>query len=216
MRMTPMELPEKVVMQQELRRFGTASLDLAEVMALFEVGPAEVHRVLNRLYLAGYIDRDPARPNTLCWIRTPEGTAFAEAPLIRPLPRRQADRILQAVLRRVLDVNRRPYYLCRVTAVGVFGEYLTEAPLLADLDLVLRLVPKESVPGESHEVRKTHRRLPYWRLQQLLPEREWPQWRQRHVELYLARGLRNLVLHRFETTPLQRRRVQLLFLGEPW
>jgi hypothetical protein len=215
MRQEPRELPEQVVMQEELRRFGAVSRDLPSVMALFEVGPAEVHRVLNRLFDAGYICWDPDRPDTLCWIRTPEGTALAEAPLIQPLTRGHADRILDQVVRRVAEVNRRPYFLCRVTAVGVFGEYLTDAPLLADLDVVLRLVPKESVPGESHEVRKTHRRLPYWRLQRLLPESEWPQWRERHVELYLAKGLRNLVLHRFETTPLQGRRVQLLFLGEP-
>jgi hypothetical protein len=142
-------------------------------------------------------------------------TALAEAPLVRPLSRPQADRILRQVLRRVADVNRKPFYLCRVTAVGVFGEYVTDAPLLADLDLVVRLVPKESVPGESHEVRKTHRRLPYWRLRLLLPEHEWPQWRERHVELYLVAGLRRLVLHRFDDPILRGQRVRLVFLENP-
>lgn len=211
MRRQPVVLPEKVVMQQELQQFGAGARDLPSVMAVLQVSEMEAHRILNRLYLAGYVSRDPAEPRTLCWIRTPEGTALAEAPSIRPLSRPQADRILRQVLRRVAEVNRKPYYLCRVTTVGVFGDYLTNAPLLADLDLVVRLAPKESVPGKSQEGRKAPRRLPYWRLRSVLPEREWPQWRERHVELYLARGLRNVVLHRFGTTSLRGKRVRRVF-----
>lgn len=52
------------------------------------------------------------------------------------------------------------------------GDSLTQAQSIVELDRVGRLVPKESVPGASHERRKTHWRLPYWRLQRILKARE--------------------------------------------
>ena len=79
-----------------------------------------------------------------------------------PLSRTRAERLLQRVLRRVAEVNRRPYFLCRVTAVGVFGGYLADAPTIDALDLVVRIAPKPPAPGTSHEVFRPDRGLPYW------------------------------------------------------
>ena len=87
--------------------------------------------------------------------------------------------------------------------------------MIEELALVVQLVPKESVPGGSHEVRKTHRRLPYWWLQRLLPVSEWPHWRERHEELALVAGLRRVVLHRVGDPLLRRQRVRLVFLEHP-
>jgi hypothetical protein len=115
----------------------------------------------------------------------------------------------------VAEINRKPYYLCHVTAVGVFGAYLTDAPLLDVLDLVVRIAPKPPTPGTNDEVFRPDRGLPYWRLQKLLPRNEWPRWRERHVELYLTGGKRNLVLHPWDDPLLRGQRVRLVYVENP-
>ena len=124
--------------------------------------------LVHTLFGAEYLVLDPARSPVLCWIRTPAGAAFAETPLGRPLARARADR-LQRVLRRVAEINRKPYYRCRITAVGVFGSYLTAAPVLDELDLAIRLVRKSAVPGRSP------RRWPVVEMERHLAPREWPE-----------------------------------------
>ena len=148
--------------RQLLRQFGPLSRNLPSVMATFRVDAEEAHRILNRLHLAGYVRRDPDRPDELRWCRTRQGEALARARIRPPLSRTRAERLLQRVLRRVAEVNRRPYFLCRVTAVGVFGGYLADAPTIDALDLVVRIAPKPPAPGTSHEVFRPDRGLPYW------------------------------------------------------
>jgi hypothetical protein len=112
----------------------------------------------------------------------------------------------------VAEVNRNPHYLCRVVALGVFGTYLTDAPTLDTLDLVVRIVPKPPAPGTADAVFRPDRALPYWRLQKLLPTNEWPRWREYHVESYLVAGKRSLVLRTFDDPLLRGQRVRLVFL----
>ena len=201
--------------RQLLRQFGPMSRNLPSVMATFRVDDQEAHRILNRLYLAGHVRRDPAWPEDLQWYRTAQGDALAQADSGPPLSRARADRLLQGVLRRVAEINRKPHYLCRVAAVGVFGAYLTDAPLLDVLDLVVRIAPKPPAPGTTDAVFRPDRHLPYWRFQKLLPRDEWPRWRERHVELYLGAGKRNLVLHTFDDPLLRGQRVRLVYVENP-
>ena len=198
-----------------LRRFGAEARDLPSVMAGLAVTQQEARRVLTGLHRAGYVMRDPDRREALRWHRTPAGEEFAQAPLGRPLSRARAARMLQGVRRRVAAVNERPHFLCRVTAVGVFGSYLAEVPTIDELDLVVRIAPKPPAPGTADVVFRPDRHLPYWRLQNLLPRDEWPRWRERHVELYLVGGKQNLVLHRFDDPLLRGQRVRLVFLDNP-
>ena len=198
-----------------LRRFGAEARDLPSVMAALRVPERDARRVLTRLARAGYLRRDPERPEALRWCRTPRGDALAQAGVGRPLSRARADRMLQGVLRRVADINRNPYFLCQVTAVGVFGTYVTDAPLIDELDLVVHIVPKPPAPGSSDEVFRPNRRLPYWRFQRLLPRHEWPHWRERQVELYLVGERQSIVLHRFDDPLLRGQRVRLVFLEQP-
>jgi len=109
-------------------------------------------------------------------------------------------------------VNARPHFLCRVTTVGVFGSYLTEAPTIEELDLVVHIVPKPPAPGTPDVVFRLDRGLSYWRLQKLLPRHDWPRWRDRHVQLYPVGGRHHLILHRFDDPLLRGQRVRLVFL----
>jgi DNA-binding MarR family transcriptional regulator len=199
--------------QQLLRQFGAEARDLAAVMAVLGVSQMEAHRMLNELSRAGYVARDPASVDEPRWHRTREGDEFAETGLGPPLSRARAERLLQRVIRRVVTVNRQPHLLCRVTAVGVCGAHLTEAPVLEALELVVRIVPKPPAPGTANAVFRPDRRLPYWDLQKQLPPDEWPHWRERHVELYLLARERSLVLHRLGDRVLRGQHVRLVFLA---
>ena len=201
--------------RQILRRFGAEARDLPAVLAALRVPEREARRVLARLGRAGYLRRDPERPDAPRWCRTPRGADLAQACVGWPLSRARAERMLQGVLRRVADIHRNPYFLCRVTAVGVFGSYLTDAPVIDELDLVVRIVPKPPAPGTTDTVFRPDRNLPYWRLQKLLPRAEWPRWRERHVELHVVSGKRHLVLHTFDDPLLRGQRVRLVFLANP-
>jgi hypothetical protein len=199
--------------QQLLQRFGAEAQDRAAVMAVFGVSAMEAHRMLMELSRAGYVARDPGSAEDLRWRRTREGDEFAETGLGPPLSLARAEQLLRRVLRRVVTVNRQPHFLCRVTALGVCGEYLTEAPILEALELVVRIVPKPPTPGTATAVFRPDRRLPYWWLQKQLPPDEWPHWRERHVELYLLARERSLVLHRLDDRVLRGQYLRLLFLA---
>jgi hypothetical protein len=201
--------------RQMLRRLSSEMHDLPEATAVLGMPPAEARRVLTLLSRAGYLLREPRTGRAVRWRRTPAGEAVAAAPLGRPVSRARADRLLARVLTRVATVNRQRHFLCRVTAVGVFGDYLTDTLSVAELDVVVRIAPKPPAPGTADNEFRPDRHLPYWRLQNLLPPAEWPQWRERHVELFLAAGLRGLVLHRFEDPMLHGHRVRLVYLEQP-
>ena len=150
------EAPREV--RQRLRQFGAVSRDLPSVVVACGVDDQEAHRILDRLIRAGYVRPDPDRPDELRWCRTEPGDALARAGMGPPLSRARAARMLQGVLRRVAEINRRPYFLCRVTALGVFGEYLTDAPTIDALDLVVRIAPKPPAPGTTDAVFRPERR----------------------------------------------------------
>jgi hypothetical protein len=52
-------------------------------------------------------------------------------------------------------------------------------------------------------------------MERLLPEREWSQWQERHVELSLGAGLWHVVLYRSDHPLLQGERIRLVFLEQP-
>ena len=194
-----------------LRRFGADPQDLPGGMAALGVSQDGAHRALNLLHRAGFVERDPDATGELRWRRTQAGDELAAARFRRSLTRSRAERLLRAFLRRVAEVNRRPYFRCRVSAVGVFGDYLTEVSPLNKLDLVVRLVPKPLRPGDTHRGRAVMR-VPYWRLQKSLRPEQWPDWEQLHVELYLLAGQPSLVLHRPDDPILRGKRVRIVYL----
>jgi len=202
--------------RQMLRRLGPGSRNLEEVVTALGEDSNGAHRALNFLFRQGYVRRDPEAPHELRWRRTLAGDEVAAATVRQPLSRARADRVLQAFLRRAAEVNRRPYFRCRVCAVGVFGDYLTlsEDSTLDTLDLVVQLAPKPPRPGDTSGGRPLSR-VPYWRLQKILRPEEWPDWEKLHVELYLLSGQPELLLHRPEDRILRGKRIRIVYLGSP-
>jgi len=77
------------------------------------------------------------------WEHTVHGNALANASAARPATRQTADRIFTEFMQRVHTVNQDPYYLYKVSRVTLFGSYLSNAPTVNDIDLVIELERKE-------------------------------------------------------------------------
>jgi len=56
-----------------LRRLGEDAHDHMGVQLALDVSPMEAHRLINFLFLQGFLEREPAAPDQLRWIRTRKG-----------------------------------------------------------------------------------------------------------------------------------------------
>ncbi len=129
-----------------LRRLGAHSHDLLGVMMALDVSPLEAHRRINFLFLHGFLERDPAAPDQLRWIRTPPGRDLAEAAVARPLSRAAVEQLLQEILGRVQEVNRHPRFRYTITEVGVLGGSRAADDPVYGLALALAMGVKEPDP----------------------------------------------------------------------
>lgn len=78
------------------------------------------------------------------WTTTQLARRFGAATAAKPISRETAERALQKFLTRVADVNRRSYFLAKVTKVVVFGSYLRpEVDHLGDVDIAVVLRPRQ-------------------------------------------------------------------------
>ncbi len=165
----------------------------------------------------GYLLREPSTGRAVRWRRTTAGEAVATASVRATL---LAGAGATACWRASSPGWRRsigsPISCAGSTAVGVFGSYLTETPSVART--------RRRRPASPRSRRRRARRTPSSARTATCRTggcricsrpREWPRWRERHVELFLAAGLRGLVLHRFDDPILHGHRVRLVFLDQP-
>lgn len=84
------------------------------------------------------------------WITTTQGNALAQASFGRPITRKTADRLLQAVVGRVRTYNADPSFLLTVAELAVFGSYLDpSADRLGDVDIAATVARREA-DGQQH------------------------------------------------------------------
>lgn len=79
-----------------------------------------------------------------CYEFTQLGIQAGAARIGKPLSREKAEKLLEGVLQRAREWNSFPAVGARVKDIHIFGSYLTDAPLLGDLDLI---VDFERQPG---------------------------------------------------------------------
>ena len=70
---------------------------------------------------------------------TQDGRSFMISKKMPPLKRAAATKILERVLAAREAINSNPAYAYDVAGIGVFGSYLSGAPVLSDLDVVYDL-----------------------------------------------------------------------------
>jgi predicted nucleotidyltransferase len=79
---------------------------------------------------------------------TLDGSQFRKAHVGKGIARSKAEQALQGLLARVRQVNADDYWLYRVKRVVVFGSYLSNKPVLGDVDVAVELEQKATDPDE--------------------------------------------------------------------
>jgi len=78
---------------------------------------------------------------------TAKGAGLATAMFIKRISRAKADEIVRDMLDRADGINANPDYVYRIADISAFGSYVTDAPELGDLDLVVTLAFKKEKGG---------------------------------------------------------------------
>jgi hypothetical protein len=103
---------------------------------VLNVSPQRATQLRECLMAEGYLE--PARLGRDGWEPTTKGLALAQASAAPPLTRATAQRRLEDFLDRVEKVNAGDYAY-RVSKVAVFGSYLSDAPRINDVDVMVDL-----------------------------------------------------------------------------
>lgn len=67
------------------------------------------------------------------------------------IKRETAERYVQDVIQRAREINQGAY-AWRVEQIEVFGSYLTDKPVLGDIDLMVTLVPRYADPDQHEQI----------------------------------------------------------------
>ena len=140
------------------------------------VGAADTARVLAAMQMAGYVE--PA--GRKLWRNTKEGNAMAGVSQAKPIKRATAEQKLVEFLERVSQVKRDTHYLFWVERAVLFGSFLRNEPMVKDLDIALRLAPKEKrkdkherlMRERAAEAMKSGKKFPSWQEQERWGEQE--------------------------------------------
>ncbi len=178
-----------------LRRAFGGNWDASYVAQTLRVDLAAAEAVIKELCRRRLIARARSFGRNVHWTNTIRGNAFANASAAKPLLRSSADIRLTEFLERVEEVERDPRFLYRVKRAVLFGSYLSAKERINDIDIVVRLAPKEVDKDrqqglEERQVREAIERGR--RFSSFVDELTWPQ---AFVLRFLKGGSRSLSLH---------------------
>ena len=114
------------------------------VKQILNTNSESAKRIISVLQRQGYIKQHNSFGNHECWENTLKGNALALASAAKPISRATAERNLAQLLERVRRVNEDEYFLYKVQKVVLFGSYLRPTQRLSDLDVAIKLAPKET------------------------------------------------------------------------
>lgn len=111
----------------------------------------EVEPVLCAMQAEGFIEEEaPSR-----FVGTAKLNQLANAKISAGLSRAEADALLARVLEKARQINSQPdVYPCCVGGIVVFGSYLSEQPVLGDLDLGVHVIEPRQTREESFKIVK--------------------------------------------------------------
>lgn len=119
-----------------------------------KLGKQKAAELMRELLSRGFVLVLPQRrgyPKTRYYELTDAGRSLCLARAVSPLTRAKAERRLKEFLARCEEVDRRDELAYYVREVRVFGSYITKAPTLGDIDL---LVAFEWRPIEGRDIIK--------------------------------------------------------------
>lgn len=178
-----------------LRRFGNWSYSDGYLEEVLGISAAAARRLRRDLVAEGYLQRDASASGKAAayWKVAMAGAGLAMASAARPITRATATKRLEAFLERVAVVNATNDFAQRVARVAIFGSYLTEAPRVNDVDLMLHFVERDRASYQEHSLKRIGLAIEQGRqFPNISSEYNWPR---DEIMLFLRARTRTLSLH---------------------
>lgn len=132
-----------VMKLREFFKRYTNEWDVESVMQFFDIGRNEANILMKQFEEGSLIEKGSKFRNEQLWRNSIKGNALALASAAKPILRATASKKIDEFLTRVKEVNTNEYYLYKIEKVLIFGSYLGEGEKLGDIDLAIKIVPKE-------------------------------------------------------------------------
>jgi len=163
-----------------LRHVGGFLVDVPLVCKRMSLSKRSARAVIDALEQEGYVERASIRSGYEGWTVTVKGSTLAQATAAKPVRRETAEARLEEFLDRVRQANGNPSFAYKVKEVVLFGSMLSSADRVNDVDVAVRLVPREKDPAEwrahrdarTREALESGRRFPNTTEQVLWPQVE--------------------------------------------
>lgn len=192
-----------------LKRMDEYLWSTATVREAFHVPDEEARAFISQLAKLGLVEPDPRIEGR--WSTAPKGRTLALASAARPLRRTTAERRLREFLDRVEEVNREKRFLLKVTRVVVFGSYLSAKERINDIDVAVRLEPKEPDRERHHQLWQEHAEEAAMGgrvFQSFVDALAWPE---KEVLLHLKSRSRAISLHTFDDPVLEETETKVVY-----
>jgi predicted nucleotidyltransferase len=140
----------RLIKVRDFLRLHEESFPAEAIGEFFKVSDGRKQEIGEALVRAGYVA--PHKSDKTRYLITPLGLQLCNAKFIQRISREKAEALLQSFLDRVASINERDELTHKVTAVRVFGDYLTDQADLSDIELAVAIKPRrESHVKESKE-----------------------------------------------------------------
>jgi len=108
----------------------------------------EAEPVLGELLAAGFVSAGIAGSYSPAM----KFKQLANARVSQGIPRTEADQLVERVLAKAHEINSKPeQFACSVGCIVVFGSYLTEKPVLGDIDLGVHVLERRRSTDDKQE-----------------------------------------------------------------
>ena len=140
-----------------LRRHSLRLWTVADAARDLHLSENHASAVIDALVRDGYVEKDADARSIQHWKSTSLGAKLAAAHATRPISRRTADQKLAELITRARHVNQTDSFAFRVRRITVIGSYLSNAPTVSDIDIIVSLMPRLS-DRTSQELLEQERR----------------------------------------------------------
>jgi len=162
----------RALLKRSMSYGGTISERLArQTLKLYRERTREI---LDELVRQGCLEQGENDRGELYWENTLKGNTLALATAAKLVKRETADWALAEFLTRVLEVNRNPDYLFKVTRVVLFGSYLEDTQRLDFVELAIETASKIDSPDQREALYLERRQASQRNFKDFMEYLGWP------------------------------------------
>jgi len=139
-----------------------------------KLGAERTREILDELVRQGCFEAGENNLGEPYWQNTLKGNTLAMATAARLVKRETADWALAEFLTRVLEVNRNPDYLFKVTRVVLFGSYLEDTQRVDFVELAIETASKIDNPDQREALYLQRRQASQRNFKDFMEYLGWP------------------------------------------